>query len=114
MKKRILILFTLLGAAISSVQSVHAATITVTNLNDSGPGSLRQALADANSGDEINFSVTGTITLTSGELAVSEKYVTISGPGANLLAVSRPNTAPCFPIFRLTRGNCLGGGRRAS
>ena len=29
----------------------HAATITVTNTNDSGPGSLRQALANANNGD---------------------------------------------------------------
>jgi hypothetical protein len=34
-----------------------AATLTVTNLADSGPGSLRQALADAASGDTIEFSV---------------------------------------------------------
>ena len=33
----------------------QAATITVTNPNDGGPGSLRQALADANDGDTINF-----------------------------------------------------------
>ena len=33
--------------------------ITVTNTNDSGPGSLRQALVDANDGDEITFAVTG-------------------------------------------------------
>ena len=32
-----------------------ATTITVTNGNDSGPGSLRQALADAQDGDTINF-----------------------------------------------------------
>ena len=44
---------------------VHAATIIVTNTNDSGPGSLRQALAVANDGDRIIFAVTGTITLTS-------------------------------------------------
>jgi hypothetical protein len=31
------------------------ATITVTNGNDSGPGSLRQAIADASSGDTITF-----------------------------------------------------------
>jgi Right handed beta helix region len=65
---------------------VHAATITVTNANDSGPGSLRQALAVAHDGDRITFAVTGTITLTSGGLVVA-KNVTISGPGANQLSI---------------------------
>src|SRR2546423_13801811 len=46
--------------------------ITVTNLNDSGIGSLRQALADANDRDTINFGVNGTISLTSGELVVDQ------------------------------------------
>ena len=40
---------------------LQATTITVTNTNDSGPGSLRQALANANNGDTINFAVTRTI-----------------------------------------------------
>src|SRR5438874_11865488 len=35
--------------------SANANNITVTNINDSGPGSLRQALADAFDGDTINF-----------------------------------------------------------
>jgi len=65
----------------------HAATITVINTNDSGPGSLRQALANANNGDRINFAVTGTITLTSGGLGIT-KNVTISGPGANRLSIN--------------------------
>src|SRR5580700_494550 len=65
---------------------VHAATITVTNTNDSGPGSLRQALAVAHDGDRITFAVSGTITLTSGGLVVT-KNVTISGPGANELSI---------------------------
>ena len=63
-----------------------AATITVTNTNDSGPGSLRQALADANDGDTITFAVTGTIVLTSGGLVI-DKNVTISGPGADRLSI---------------------------
>jgi len=64
-----------------------ADTITVTNTNDSGPGSLRNALAIANDGDEIAFAVTGTIALTSGELLV-DRNITISGPGADNLAVN--------------------------
>src|SRR5438876_1713437 len=66
--------------------STQAATITVTNTNDSGAGSLRQALADANDGDTIHFGITGTITLTTGELLV-DKSVTIGGPGAASLTV---------------------------
>jgi hypothetical protein len=58
----------------------------VTNTNDSGPGSLRQALADANDGDTINFAVTGRITLTSGGLGI-DKSITISGPGAHRLSI---------------------------
>ena len=67
---------------------VHAATITVTNTNDSGAGSLRQALAEAHDGDRITFAVSGTITLTSGGLVVA-KNVTISGPGADQLSIDR-------------------------
>src|SRR5215468_2010340 len=67
-----------------------ANVITVTNTNDSGPGSLRQALADANDGDTINFDVSlkgQTIALTSGELVI-DKNITITGPGSDQLAVS--------------------------
>src|SRR5262245_43742243 len=89
MKTRIvIILITLLCAAMASMQSARAVTITVTNTNDSGAGSLRQALADANNGDTIAFAVTtpATITLTSGTLGVS-KSVSINGPGADQLSV---------------------------
>ena len=58
----------------------------VTNTNDSGPGSLRQALAVAHDGDRVTFAVSGTITLTSGALVVA-KNVTISGPGADHLSI---------------------------
>jgi hypothetical protein len=85
--------------------SVSAATITVTNTDDSGPGSLRQALADANDGDAINFAVTGTIGLISGELAV-DKSITISGPGLDILTVSRSSNTP-FRIFHVMPGQTV-------
>ena len=71
-----------------AVAPAHAATITVANTNDSGAGSLRQAISSAAAGDTISFaaSVTGTITLNTGELAISHD-LTIQGPGANVLAI---------------------------
>lgn len=75
----------------------HADTITVTNTADNGPGSLRQALVDANDDDTINFAVTGTIGLTSGELLVV-KNITISGPGTENLAVDGNAKGTVFHI----------------
>jgi hypothetical protein len=74
----------------------HATTIIVTNTNDNGPGSLRQALVDANDGDTIDATgVSGTITLTSGQLLV-DKSVTINGAGADLLALDGNATSRVF------------------
>jgi hypothetical protein len=70
-------------------------TITVTNTEDSGAGSLRQAIADAADGDTINFSVTGTITLTSGLLGIGTN-LTINGPGAAQLTISGNNASQVF------------------
>jgi hypothetical protein len=106
-KTRILFLITLVCAAIASVQIVDAATTwTVTNSGDGAanagncPGAgcrLRDALAAAADGDTINFSVTGAITLSSGELEVNDS-ITISGPGANILAVNGNATSRVFYI----------------
>jgi len=114
-----------LRAAICSVVvcaaaiSVQADTITVITTADSGPGSLRQALADSNDGDTINFAVTGTIGLTSAELLVN-KSVTISGPGAPSLAVDGNATSRVLHIgagktvsisgLTLTNGNVVAVG----
>jgi hypothetical protein len=76
----------------------HAATVTVTNTNDSGHGSLRQALAVAHDGDRITFAVSGAITLTSGGLLVT-KNVTISGPGANRLSIDGNQATLVFGVF---------------
>jgi hypothetical protein len=64
-----------------------ATIIIVSNTNDSGPGSLRQALVNANDGDTIDATgVSGVITLTGGELLV-DKSVTINGAAADVLAI---------------------------
>jgi hypothetical protein len=83
--------------------SAEANNIIVTNTNDSGPGSLRQALVDANDGDTINFAVTGTIGLTSAELTINHD-VTISGPDPNLLEVTRSSNTR-FRIFYIMPGH---------
>ena len=68
--------------------SAVAAVITVTTTADSGPGSLRQALANANNGDTIDATgAAGTITPTNGTFYVTNS-VTILGSGANVLAVT--------------------------
>ena len=78
-----------IAIALSAAPTISkAATYTVMNTNDSGAGSLRQAVLDANANtgaDEILFdsSITGeTITLISGELRISDSSV-ISGPTEN-------------------------------
>src|SRR6266566_9429187 len=96
-KTRILFLIPLLFAAMASAQNLHAATITVTSTADSGANTLRQALADSNDGDTIDFSVTGTITLSSGELLVNDS-ITISGPGVDILAVDANHASRVFHI----------------
>jgi len=77
---------------------VTAGTIIVSNTNDSGPGSLRQALVDANDCDTIDATgISGVITLTTGELAV-DKSVTINAGGADVLAVDGNATSRLFQI----------------
>jgi len=105
----------LLGCCFAS-----AAAITVTNNNDNGPGSLRQAISDSLPGDTIDFdsSLNGQIiALTSGELLI-DNNLTIIGPSANLLAIDGNNTSRVFNISTgmevtisgLTIINALGGG----
>jgi hypothetical protein len=93
-----------LGQRTTAKGNRPATTITVTNTNDSGPGSLRQALADANDGDTINFDVSlkgQTIALTSGELVI-DKSITITGPGPDQLGVGVENFQYTFRIFHVT------------
>jgi hypothetical protein len=73
------------------------AILTVTNTGNSGHGSLRKAIATANPGDTILFSITGTITLTGGELLIN-KNLTITGPGALQLAIDGNHADRVFEI----------------
>ncbi|MBX3064080.1 MAG: hypothetical protein KF726_13970, partial [Anaerolineae bacterium] len=78
----------------SSTSFAQPATYTVANTNDSGAGSLRQAILDANANagaDTIVFQagLTGTITLTS-RLNISDD-VTINGPGKMIITIDGNN-----------------------
>ena len=102
-------------------------TFVVGNLDDSGPGSLREAVSAANSNpgaDLIRFAPAaraGVIALTSGELAITDD-LRIDGPGAGRLAVSGSEASRVFQIgsgaavsiddLTITRGRALlrGGG----
>jgi hypothetical protein len=88
------------GALAAPAAPVSAGIFTVDTLDDAGMGSLRQAVADANANmgsDDIVFAdgLSGTIELTSGEIAITD-HVTIVGPGARVLAVD--STARIFNI----------------
>src|SRR4028118_1739287 len=71
------------------------ATVTVTNNNDSGPGSLRDAIASAAAGDTIQFAsslASQTITLSNGQLVIN-KNLTIDATGASNLTISGNNAS---------------------
>jgi len=92
----------LAGLLVTLVPAVsRAASFTVTNLNESGAGSLRQALADAKAAvgdDTISFEdgLTGTITVAS--QLVIDSNVIIQGPGAELLTISGGNATRVFLV----------------
>jgi len=96
---------------------ITPATFIVTNNNDLGIGSLRQAIIDANaasSADDIIFTgVTGTITLNSALptiLTISTAgTLTITGPGSSNLKISgdNGNGGRDFNIFNINSGGNL-------
>jgi hypothetical protein len=71
-------------------RDVPSNTLTVTNLDDNSPGSLRYEIAQVSSKDNtivFDKKLSGTITLTSGELVIS-KSLTIKGPGEFRLTIA--------------------------
>lgn len=91
------------GAPLLTTGVAGAAGFEVTNLNESGPGSLRQAILDSNAlagADVITFQsgLTGTITLSTGELAINDS-VSIVGPGAASLTIDADRTSRIFYLY---------------
>ena len=88
--------------------TVHAATITVSNTNDNGTGSLRAALAVATGGDIIDATgISGTITLTSGQLVMATG-LTILGPGPANLAINGNTTSRVFHVSNAVNALIVG------
>ncbi|MGL5061636.1 MAG: DUF4347 domain-containing protein, partial [Microcoleus sp.] len=78
----------------------NLATIEVTTTADSGPGSLRAAIASAVAGNTITFSsglANQIITLTGGQLEIpAGKNITIDGAAASGLTISGNNASRAF------------------
>jgi CSLREA domain-containing protein len=92
-------IFAVLVAALCS-HAAFGAVLTVTNTNDSGAGSLRDTIAAASAGDEIQFATPllgKTITVTSGQIEIA-KNLTITGLGAANLTLTTNNTGRIFYI----------------
>ena len=89
-----------------------AGTFTVSNTDDSGLGSLRQAITDANTaaGGTITFTagVTGTIDLQAA-LPNLDSDIIIDGPGASTLTVQRSFavSTPAFSVFTINVGKTV-------
>src|SRR4028119_783756 len=95
-------------------------TITVTNTNDRGPGSLRAAIASAASGDTIKFASSignKTIVLTSGQLFINknltieadrDRKVTISGNNSSRVMLTGESTNVTLKNLIIANGRVSG------
>jgi RTX calcium-binding nonapeptide repeat (4 copies) len=100
-----------LGISLLTGAGAQAATFTVTNLSDSGVGSLRQAILDANAtagADQVAFqsSLSGQITL-AGQLPNITDPLDVVGPGADRLTVSGNFNSRIFYIYPTVHGTSV-------
>ncbi len=86
-------------ALISAPCLLSATELTVSNSNDNGNGSLRNAVQIAQANDVIVFEDSlSQIVLTSGTIAI-DKAVFISGPGADELSISGNDAVQIFHVM---------------
>ena len=93
-------LFSVTGLLLQPSQSVHADTWTVTNTNDAGAGSLRQAINDASPEDTITFAdgLAGQTIVLSSEISL-DKNLTIDGTNLDpQIEVSGDSTVRVFAV----------------
>jgi hypothetical protein len=89
--------------ALGTATTAQATNFVVSNAGDSGLGTLRQAVLDANTalGDhKIKFALPAgsTITLTSGQIALTGPDITMQGPGQNALTISGNHHSRIFDV----------------
>jgi hypothetical protein len=113
----VFVLFLLFAVFAVLAPTAHAATYTVTNLNNAGVGSLRQAVIDANAAvgaDIITFSISGTITLAStlpnitaagGALTIDGTGQTVTISGNNTVQVAYVDSGAALTLNNLTIAN---------
>lgn len=89
-------------------ESALAGVRVVTNLDDDGPGTLRRAILEGASGDTIEITVGGVLSLVSGELCV-DKDLAILGPGWGELTIDAGLKSR---IFRIEGANVRVSGLR--
>jgi predicted outer membrane repeat protein len=82
----------------------------VTTAADSGPGSLRDAVSNAASGDTITFNLTlpATIILTTGAIHVVSN-ITIAGPGADQLTISGNSSSAILQVDSFAQTCAISG-----
>jgi predicted outer membrane repeat protein len=109
MKKRYTLILLLLACTLF-VRTANAATWTVSNLADSGTGSLRAAITSANadSGDTIIFSVSGQIVLASALPDITSS-MQIDGPGAMNLEINGGNLYRDLEVYATGDGVSMSG-----
>ncbi len=96
MKARLQYPFVASVILIAAGTSLRATTLIVTSLADGGAGSLRDQIAASSTGDSIQFSVSGTIQLSS---AISITHsLNVQGPGPSALVVDANQVDRAFII----------------